>query len=247
VRRLPSLPVAVQRGADGPRVALRRSRSATLGSAECESASAAPRARLHPMGPLARIALALSLTVSDRLIVPSSRASARIGHIRMRRDDETITQREKRKALVRISAGEGDSAGARGARPMTVSDRPLVPSSPSPRASARKGDTGDEGTKGQDARDNHRTARPGARKATTAAPPPGPRRERSAARIACFHPARSPRYSASPNAPCATNGGNGDSPPTAWSPCVIVPKFHSHARLHVPGGDGTLELSRNAK
>jgi hypothetical protein len=108
-------------------VALRRSRSATQGSAERKSASAAPRARLHPMGPLARIALALSLTVSDRLIVPFSRASARIGHIRMRRDDGTITQREKRKALVRISAGEGDSAGAGGARPMTVSDRPFVP------------------------------------------------------------------------------------------------------------------------
>ena len=49
---------------------------------------------------------------------------------------------------------------------MTVSDRPLVPSSPSPRASARKGGTGDEGTKGQDARDNRRTVRsvaPGSR------------------------------------------------------------------------------------
>jgi len=45
---------------------------------------------------------------------------------------------------------------------MTASDRPLVPSSPSPRASARKDGTRDEGTKGQDARDNHRAARPAA-------------------------------------------------------------------------------------
>jgi len=53
---------------------------------------------------------------------------------------------------------------------MTASDRPLVPSSPSPRASARKGGTGDEGTKGRDERDNHHMARHGARKETTAAP-----------------------------------------------------------------------------
>jgi excisionase family DNA binding protein len=53
---------------------------------------------------------------------------------------------------------------------MTASDRPLVPSSPSPRASARKGRTRDAGTKGQDVarQPPHGTA--GARKVTATAP-----------------------------------------------------------------------------